>query len=211
MRRGSVATATLALSGFLGLALIAAQDQFFSIDHATRALVRLVQSPTLDPAMRGASFLGEGAGLIPLIALTAGLLWRSSRAWAIVLPALMAGTGLLQWVAKWAVDRSRPNLAEWGFPSGHVLSLAVFFGLLAYLLWRSSSGWAWRCLGGAGCTATVVTVAFSRLYLEAHWVSDVAGGFLLGIAYLLATIWLVEALARRRGRPRELRESLTDA
>jgi undecaprenyl-diphosphatase len=173
--------------------------------------VRLVQSPFLDPAMRGVSVLGEGSGLVPLIALTAGLLWRTSRSWAIVLPALMAGTGVLQWVAKWAVDRPRPNLAEWGFPSGHVLSLAVFFGLLAYLLWRSGTARTWRWLGGAGCIATVAAVAFSRLYLEAHWISDVAGGFLLGLAYLLLTIWVVEALGRRAsGRGQALRESIAD-
>jgi membrane-associated phospholipid phosphatase len=41
-------------------------------------------------------------------------------------------------------------------------------------------------------------VAFTRLYLDVHWLTDVIGGFALGLAYLLLTIWLVEALARRR-------------
>jgi membrane-associated phospholipid phosphatase len=48
--------------------------------------------------------------------------------------------------------------------------------------------------------ATVLIVAFSRLYLDAHWLSDVAGGFVLGLTYLLLTIWLVESISRRRGR-----------
>ena len=55
-----------------------------------------------------------------------------------------------------------------------------------------------RWLGSAGCAAIVLAVAFSRLYLEAHWVSDVAGGFALGIAYLLPAICLVETVAGRR-------------
>ena len=88
------------------------------------------------------------------------------------LPLLMAGTGALQLVAKWAIDRPWPNLAEWGFPSGHVLSLVVFFGLVAYLLAASSLRRSRRSLGYAGCAATVLVVAFSRMYLEAHWVSD---------------------------------------
>jgi membrane-associated phospholipid phosphatase len=41
-------------------------------------------------------------------------------------------------------------------------------------------------------------VAFSRLYLDAHWLSDVAGGFALGLAYLLFAVWLVEGQRRRR-------------
>jgi membrane-associated phospholipid phosphatase len=73
----------------------------------------------------------------------------------------------------------------------------VFFGLVAYLLAASSLTRSRRRLGYAGCAATVLVVAFSRMYLEAHWVSDLAGGFTLGVAYLLLTICLIETVARR--------------
>jgi PAP2 superfamily protein len=122
--------------------------------------------------MRTVSGLGENYGLIPLIALGSAILWRPSRRWAVTLPLLMAGTGALQLIAKW--------------------------GLMAYLLATSTTARARRRLGYAGCVAIVLVVAFSRLYLEAHWVSDVAGGLTLGLAYLLSTIWLVESIAQRR-------------
>ena len=67
-----------------------------------------------------------------------------------------------------------------------------------------------RWLGYTGCAAIVLVVAFSRLYLEAHWVSDVAGGFTLGIAYLLSTIYLVDAIARRRSAGSEAQVHLAD-
>jgi len=188
----------LALTGFVVLALLAAAHQFSALDHQARALVHLTRLPLLDPAMMGVSGLGENYGLIPLITLGVAALWRPSRRWAVVLPLLMAGTGVLQLVAKWAIDRPRPNLSAWGFPSGHVLSLVVFFGLMTYLLTSSRLARCWRWLGYAGCAATVLAVAFSRLYLEAHWVTDVAGGFTLGLAYLLLAICLVETIARRR-------------
>jgi membrane-associated phospholipid phosphatase len=193
-----MAAAGISLAGFLALALIAAEQEFFHLDHRTRAFVQLAQAPLLDPAMIGFSALGENYGLIPLILLGVAFLWGRSRRWAVALPLLMIGTGVLQLVAKWAVDRPRPNLAAWGFPSGHVLALVVFFGLMAYLLSTSGQSRCRRCLGSVGCTATVLGVAFSRLYLEAHWVSDVAGGFMLGIAYLVPSIWLVESVAARR-------------
>ena len=198
LSRRLLGVAALALTGFVVLALLAAAHQFSALDHQARALVHLTRLPLLDPAMMGVSGLGENYGLIPLITLGVAALWRPSRRWAVVLPLLMAGTGVLQLVAKWAIDRPRPNLSAWGFPSGHVLSLVVFFGLMTYLLTSSRLARCWRWLGYAGCAATVLAVAFSRLYLEAHWVTDVAGGFTLGLAYLLLAICLVETIARRR-------------
>ncbi len=148
--------------------------------------------------MRTLSLLGGRAGLISLIALAFVLLWGYRRRWALALPVIMAGTGGLQLLAKWAVNRPRPNLADWGYPSGHVLSLVVFFGLVAYLLRTSRVSRGWRLLGGGVGAGIVLTVAFSRLYLDVHWFTDVIGGFALGLAYLLLTIWLVEAFRRRR-------------
>jgi membrane-associated phospholipid phosphatase len=202
----------VSLAGFLALALISAGQQLSDVDHRVRALVQLARLPWLDIVMRAVSSLGENHGLIPLIALGSAILWRPSRRWAVTLPILMAGTGALQLIAKWAVDRPRPNLAAWGFPSGHALSLVVYFGLITYLLATSTAARSRRRLGYAGCVAIVLAVGFSRLYLEAHWVSDVAGGLTLGLAYLLTTISLVEGIARRRGAgsPSEAQVHLAD-
>jgi membrane-associated phospholipid phosphatase len=198
LSRPLLAVTALCLASFLVMALIAAAQQFSELDHHARALVQRTQLPLMDFAMLGVSSLGEDYGVLALITAGVALLWTRSRRWAVALPLLMAGTGALQLVAKWAVDRPRPNLAAWGFPSGHVLSLVVFFGLMAYLLSMSTLTARRRRLGFASCLAIVLAVGFSRLYLEAHWVSDVAGGFTLGIAYLLPSICLVEALGRRR-------------
>jgi membrane-associated phospholipid phosphatase len=110
------------------------------------------------------------------------------------LPVVMAAVGGVQIVAKWAVDRPRPNHTAWGFPSGHVLSLVVLFGLVSYVLFRATTRRRWQYLGSAACAGAVLTVAWSRLYLEAHWISDVAGGFMLGLVCLLLSIWLVDTV-----------------
>jgi membrane-associated phospholipid phosphatase len=205
------AVALLSLIGFLGLALFAAGRDFSDVDYRTRALVEATRLPFLDVPMRAVSGLGDDYGVITLIVLGVGTLWRPRRRWALTLPLLMAGTGALQLVAKWAIDRPRPNLAAWGFPSGHTLTLVVFFGLVTYLLATSSLGRRWRWPGYAGCAAIVLAVAWSRLYLEAHWVSDVAGGFTLGIAYLLLTIGLVETVAHRRASARAATSTRSEA
>jgi membrane-associated phospholipid phosphatase len=191
--------AALSLLVFLWIAGLAAQQHSFGVDGSARGVVSLVHDRRLDAPMQMLSILGEGSGLIPLIALASLFLCRwERRRWALALPVVMAGSGALQLVAKWAVNRPRPNHAPWGFPSGHALTLVVFFGLVAYLLCTSQMGRSWRALGGAFSALAVLAVGFSRLYLDVHWLSDVVAGFMLGLAYLLLTIWSVECLRYRR-------------
>ena len=123
------------------------------------------------------------------------MLWRASRRWALLLPVFMAGTGALQLAGKWAADRPRPNAAPWGFPSGHVLSLVVFFGVTAFLLVTLlERRRRLRFLACFSCGVVVGLVAVSRIYLDMHWLSDVIGGFTLGAAYLLIGLWATQQI-----------------
>jgi membrane-associated phospholipid phosphatase len=190
--------AFISLVGYLALAVFAAQQQFFALDYGTRAWVRQLHAEALTLPMELVTRLGDRIGLVALIAIAVPLLWRVERRWAIALPVLMAGAGALQWLAKAASGRARPNLAPFGFPSGHVLSLVVFFGLMVYLVaMASAQRRRWRVLACLIATVPVVVVAFSRLYLDKHWLSDLAGGLTIGAAYLLLAIWLVEVVLVR--------------
>jgi membrane-associated phospholipid phosphatase len=187
--------AVVSLFGYLGLAALAAQQQIFAVDYGTRIWVAILKHETLQLPMEIVTMLGDNIGLVPLILIASLVLWRVSRRWAIALPVLMLGTGGLQWLAKWASDRPRPNQTPWGFPSGHVLSLVVFFGLMIYLIATASRRRRrWRVLASLVCLFAVVAVAFSRLYLDKHWLSDLGGGFSVGLAYLLLAIWLIEVV-----------------
>ena len=187
--------AVVSLVGYLALAVFAAQQQFFALDYGTRSWVRLLRFEALNLPMELITSLGDRVGLIVMIAIAVPLLWRVNRRWALALPVLMAGAGALQWVAKTASGRARPNLAPWGFPSGHVLSLVVFFGLMIYLIAIASARRRrWRVLACLVAAVPVVVVAFSRLYLDKHWLSDLAGGLTIGAAYLLLAIWVIEVV-----------------
>ena len=200
--------AFVSLAGYLTLAVFAAQQQFFAADYGTRVWVRLLEYEALQLPFTVVTQLGDKAGLIPLIVLATLLLWRVNRRWALALPVIMTGAWAIQIVAKWSANRPRPNLDPWGFPSGHVLSLVVFFGLIAYLIATASRRRRrWRLLACAVCVGTVAVVAFSRLYLDKHWLSDLAGGLTVGMAYLLLVIWVVEVVWAVREGDVELKEA----
>ena len=202
VRRGKprrlLSGAFVSLVGYVALAVFAAQQQFFALDYGTRAWIRQVHGETLNLPMELVTLLGDHVGLIALMAVAVPVLWRTNRRWAVALPVLLAGAGALQWLAKAATGRARPNLAPFGFPSGHVLSLVVFFGLMIYLVAMASARRRrWRALACVVAGLPVVVVAFSRLYLDKHWLSDLAGGLMIGTAYLLLAIWLVEVVLVR--------------
>ena len=187
--------AVVSLFGYLALAALAAQQQIFALDYGTRTWVAILRHEMLHLPMEIVTMLGDNLGLIPLIAIASVVLWRVNRRWALMLPVLMLGTGGLQWLAKWAANRPRPDATPWGFPSGHVLSLVVLFGLMVYLVATASRRRRlWRLLACLVCLSAVAVVAFSRLYLDRHWLSDVGGGLSIGLAYLLLAIWLIEVV-----------------
>ena len=206
VRRGKprrlLSGAAVSLVGYLALAVIAAQQQLFALDYGTETWVRLLRGEALNLPMELVTRLGDNIGVIMLITIGTAILWRINRRWALALPVLMAGAGALQWIAKALVGRPRPNLAPWGFPSGHVLSLVVFFGLMVYLIAMASSRRRrWRVLACVVTTLPVIVVAFSRLYLDKHWLSDLVGGLTIGLAYLLLAIWVVEVALLRPDEP----------
>jgi membrane-associated phospholipid phosphatase len=89
-------------------------------------------------------------------------------------------------LTKAAVDRPRPphelvNTVGSSFPSGHS-AYATAYVAMAVIAWRVIPGFARRALLVLGALLVAATVGLSRMYLRAHYWSDVAGGWGLGFA-----------------------------
>ena len=177
------------LSGALLLSVIARRTQLFPGDiQITRALQNRHQ-PLLRRFMLGISEIGFPKWSTPLTLLTAGIFWVLRFRLESFFILLTGSSTLLNMLVKNLIKRPRPTkelvsvvrvINEPSFPSGHVMHYVNFFGLLTYLLttnWRSGR---LRNALITVCASLIVFIGPSRIYLGAHWPSDVMAGYLYG-------------------------------
>ncbi|MDH3228480.1 MAG: VTT domain-containing protein [Alphaproteobacteria bacterium] len=165
-----------------------------SIFHALQAL----RSPWGDMIMVAITELGDARVTIPVAAAAIGwLVWR--RAWidAAYMAAAIVFAQAFAAAIKIALHAPRPipelyhGWSAFSFPSGHATVNAVMYGFLAVMTMRQAGPVLRPAIAG-GLALLVGLIALSRIYLGAHWFSDVAAGLgfgaawvgLLGIAYV---------------------------
>ena len=145
------------------------------------------------------------AGMIVMVAALAVYFWRAqARYWLLALMFAVPGGMVLNVALKYLFQRSRPSfedplltLTTYSFPSGHTTAATCFYGLLACYLVIARPGWNVRLGTVALCTVMVLLVAFSRVYLGAHFVSDVLAAMAESIAWLAVCITAISTLRRR--------------
>jgi membrane-associated phospholipid phosphatase len=172
---------------------------FWFHEHATPALTHIA---------RFVSFFGS-VGFVAAASTFAALVFIIRKSWYQLLALALAvgGGSLLNILLKHFFHRQRPvlenplvTLSSFGFPSGHTMGSTLFYGLLALFVAQAIRNWRVRLL--AFCTATffVALIGLSRVYLGAHYLTDVLGAIAVGLAWL-AFCWTgVETLRKWRDR-----------
>jgi len=172
---------------FALLATVLMRGEPLALDLAVFEIMIGLRNPFADPLMAGLATLGDGWVLGPAAALAlAWLMWR--RRWMAAAHWLAAlGFGLaLTMVLDILIEMPRPPTAPsgFGFPSIQVTMTTVTFGFFAVLIARELPGRS-RVWPYLVAVTVISTLGFARLYLGAHWLSDIIGGMLLGVVWLL--------------------------
>ena len=169
-------------------------------EHATPALTHIA---------RFVSFFGS-VGFIAAPSTCAALVLIIRKSWYQLLALALAvgGGSLLNIFLKHFFHRQRPilenplvTLSSFGFPSGHTMGSTLFYGLLALFVAQAIRNWRVRLLTFCMATLFVALIGLSRIYLGAHYLTDVLGAIAVGLAWL-AFCWTgVETLCKWRDRP----------
>jgi membrane protein DedA with SNARE-associated domain/membrane-associated phospholipid phosphatase len=186
---------------------MATGDAVSNIDLSVASLMRETRNAPADEIMIVITMMGDTLVILALALVMLGwLIWHKAyrAAWAAGI--VIASAKVFELLMKAGLQRARPTeLAYAGadffsFPSGHATMSAVIFGILAVLVSHSMGRWG-RALVYAICAIVVVMIAYSRLYLGAHWLSDVLAGLLFGTVMMAAFGVAIEAIPPRRIKP----------
>ena len=177
-------------------------------DEAAMRLMGAHQVPWLDAAMVEITSLGTGIVVAMIVAVAGLFLWLYNyRQSAQLLVFATLGGLLLNYVLKVGFNRPRPQIFIWGthavsssFPSGHAMSAAVVYSMVAFLAARLQKTWLARTATRAIAMVLILLICFSRVYLGVHYPSDVLAGLIVGLAwsaFCMAALEAAQLYARR--------------
>jgi membrane-associated phospholipid phosphatase len=201
MRLPLLAVAVVAAIAVGVLAAIVVMNPYLSLDATVQ---RDIQSTNLGPLTLTFPFFSwlGGPGGLPMQAIVMVLvLLFNRRAWILALAAFAGG--LWYEIVVHLVNRPRPTAGQilrvtehpgsTSFPSGHLIFITISVAVLMLCLGhRYLPRWA-RPIGWAVVSAIVLTVGLDRIYVGAHWPSDVLAGILIASAWLtfvLSVRWI---------------------
>lgn len=145
-----------------------------------------------------AKFITNFGGAIFLIILTITLfiLIKNKKIGLSIILNLIVITGLNQ-ILKYILQRPRPTeyrlIEETGFsfPSGHSMVSMAFYGYLIYLIYKYVKNKDLKLISIVLLSILICSIGISRIYLGVHYTSDVLGGFLISLSYLIVYTLIV--------------------
>lgn len=190
---------------FTTLTYLAKEHNYFKTDLTITLFIQNYNPVWFDLLMRFVSFVGDVSSMTILISLLVIYGFKIGKRHApLMLIVSVVGGLVLSYILKLVVARPRPdpnliyqigNFFWWdSFPSGHVLGAVSLYGFLLYIAYTQLKKNLFRKLIIGICILMMTLMGLSRIYLGAHWFSDVLGAYLLGFIWLTCVVFVYQKL-----------------
>jgi len=184
---------------------VSARSSLAALDVQVAMWLHAHAIPALTAIMLAVTQLHSTVAMTVLSVVFAVALARlRERYWILTLACSVGGAMLLNLLLKQAYERARPHfddplvtLGTYSFPSGHTTAAVAFYGVLAAFLVSRFYDRRLRAAIATGAIAMIALVAFSRMYLGAHYLSDVLAALCSSTAWLVLCLSGGHALARK--------------
>ena len=174
------------------------------LDTATLNFFESIRSPFLTYFFKAVTTLGEWWFILIIVAIISFLFFRKFKMMPVLILWLLAiGSAIDAHILKVLFHRERPidSLVENGtfsFPSAHATLAMACYGFAIYLALKNiRREWLRKIIAYLG-PAGIMLIAASRLYLGAHYLSDVVAGLLLGGAWLAIGIYAIKLTRQKK-------------
>ncbi len=195
----------IAILGFALLTFFAKKNDYFNFDLSFTLFIQRLNVVWFDTLMRFVTFTGDEvpfAILIGLFSMCGYLIGK--RKDLLVLFFSTFGGWIISKILKILVARPRPDpslihqidhfIKADSFPSGHVLGAVSLYGFLLFIAYTQLKKGVFRNISISFCFLAIFLMGLSRIYLGAHWFSDVLGAYLLGFVWLSFMILIYQRL-----------------
>jgi len=199
-RRTIIFISSLSLICFLFITFL--KSSFAAVDANVNSWSASIQSTSFTQAAEVINYSFDMTALLAAsILIAAYLLYKNHKNDALLLAVAMLGDAVIITAVKLLVNSPRPLngiITEQGlsFPSGHVMSTMVLFGLLTYFAWRHRKSSRAKILSTLIFATVAFIVGLDRIYLNVHWFSDVLGAYSLGVFWLTFSILVFQHSGR---------------
>lgn len=172
-------------------------DLINNIDNVVYNFIIGIKSNSMTSVMKFITFFGSTKFIIFILMLFF-ILGIKYRKIPILINIVVIIEVLINNIIKVIVRRDRPKLinlvteSSFSFPSGHTMVSVTLYGLLIYLILKSNINNKLKYLFIILLSILIILIMISRIYLGAHFFSDVFGGMCLALGYLLTMIEIIE-------------------